>query len=43
MEKATFEVRPYDAPAVRIRPVEMERLFLASVTIPVYDETEEDW
>ena len=42
MEKNSFEVRSYEAPAVRIRPIEAERLFLASATIPVYGETEEE-
>lgn len=44
MEKKSTELRKaYTAPALRIRPVEVERHFLASATIPEFVETEEEW
>ena len=44
MNKQTNETRQtYVTPELRIRTVSTERLFLASVTIPEYNETEEEW
>ena len=44
MEKHSRETRQtYVTPALRIRPIDMERCFLASATIPEFNETEEDW
>ena len=44
MKKLSKETRQtYVTPALRIRPVNMERCFLASATIPEFNETEEDW
>jgi hypothetical protein len=33
----------YVAPAVRVKPAAFEKQFLATATIPEYEETEEDW
>ena len=42
--KITTEKRTaYVTPAVRIKPAAFEKQFLASATIPVYEEEEEDW
>ncbi len=44
MKKSTFKGREaYVSPDTRIRPVWTECTFLASATIPEYNETEEDW
>ena len=44
MEKTHTETRQtYVTPEFRIRTINLERHFLASVTIPEYNETEEDW
>ena len=44
MEKSTTNLRPaYAAPQTRVKESALERSFLATATIPVYEETEEDW
>lgn len=44
MEKNTLKAREaYVSPDTRICPVRTERTFLASATIPEFNETEEDW
>ena len=44
MEKTLFELRrSYVAPQTRVKEGVIERNFLASVTIPGYEEVEEDW
>ena len=42
--KTTTETRTaYVTPAVRVKPAAFEKQFLATATIPVYEETEEEW
>ena len=42
--KTTTEKRTaYVTPAVRVKPAAFEKQFLATATIPVYEEEEEDW
>ena len=42
--KTTTEKRTaYVVPAVRVKPAAFEKQFLATATIPEYEETEEDW
>lgn len=44
MEKTLFELRrSYVAPQTRVKEGVIERNFLASATIPGYEEVEEDW
>lgn len=44
MNKTTLVHRTaYVAPAVRVKPAAFEKQFLATATIPEYEETEEDW
>ena len=43
MKTTTEKRQTYVAPDVRIRPAAFEKQFLATATIPVYEETEEDW
>lgn len=33
----------YIVPAVRVKPAAFEKQFLATATIPIYEEEEEEW
>ena len=43
MKKSTEHRPVYITPAVRVKPAAFEKQFLATATIPVYEEEEEDW
>ena len=44
MNKQTTQTRQaYVTPDIRIRPIRTELSFLATATIPEYNETEEEW